>query len=819
MVDKIVFGSYGQYAFSDRKRPMVWQVIEEGENQEVLVVATELLEKRPYHRYYHSSSWWGCELRSWLNEEFAHKTFTMDDVDSILYKGTVCDGQECYDWVTIPRITDPIGGPIQKSLRVLMKESEEEGYWLREAVDDIHPSYRNTEKDVIQGMLPERALSILPMMWLDKNVLDKRIQIREWIENPQQGVLLGSTFYIEGQYIRTHTNAEGNWVYILDAEQRALLVGCLSEEEETFIFPGIVDGYKVVGILGEYRNRVMKNLIIQEGIEYIGEEAIVCCEALETVSLPKTLKKLPGSNFVRCQCLRDIQIAKDHEFFSRDFAAVYSKDKKTFIKYIPATSYAGYTIPESVQSIEPGALADAHLWDLELPSSMKEILPYTFAYAQVHEVWLPEGLQCIGAHAFEYSKVQVMKVPETVLLIDKTAYAGCSNLQTVVLPERFNNRVSLLPDSPCEGYEERVERSSAEAYMNAGKGSVVTFGNYMQSMTGAHRTPILWEVLKREENHLLLIACDALYETVGSKLDAANQCFYEEAFSETEKKCILTKDGNAPVFCLNKEEVSIRLPMLKKRVALRTEYHSLQYGARMAQWWLRKDGKEDLKEQEMYLVDRDGGITVTAEYDECSVRPVIWVDLEEMQKRTFQKNTEYIREWFLEHNEYLAFRADQEELLDILVEYVVIFEKLAGLNPDDILLAKDAQIQIMGGTVVDNEEAEFILKLINYDYAYLDLDKVKRSEGYRYLHLYGGYENGILTLPMLKNQFDEWYQYKMRQYKNNPFDRIVYVVNHKVFYADQPLNEDELAYISTINSADQDQYDIDHNENGGFNCW
>lgn len=182
-------------------------------------------------------------------------------------------------------------------------------------------------------------------------------------------------------------------------------------------------------------------------------------------------------------------------------------------------------------------------------------------------------------------------------------------------------------------------------------------------------------------------------------------------------------------------------------------------------------------------------------------------------------NVQYIRQWLLEHNEYLALREVREEFLDVLAEFAVVFEKLAGLNPDDAIRVDEGNVRIVSGLPVENEQTEFILKLINYDMAYVDLDIVKRYSIYRFLHLFNDDFDGELSLQELRDYFGDLYDFKMRQYRDCKFDRTIYVINHKVFYADQPLTEEEIAYISKIKSTDQDQFDVDHNEDGSFSCW
>ncbi len=836
MENKIVFGAYETYAFSDRKKPMVWQV-QQIIGDEILVAATEVLEERPYNSLYHIGGWAHSELRIWLAEDFMREAFTLEEFDAIIYKKY--NSEKSMDWVTIPSVTEIVPDAYKKSLRNALRDSKFHGCWLRDGGDEIRVAY--VMPDAVpyetgkgrQGMIPDEKLSVLPMMWLDKTKL-KEIEVYDSIDHPEQGVLLDNSFYMNGTYVRAYKEDETHFYYIKTLSGKAVLVGNDAlDDKDSLIFPGEIDGLKVNGILGEYRSKSVKSIVVEEGIEFIGEESIVLFDKLEKVQLPSTLKSLSGSNFAGCRSLSEIQIPIENEYMLRDRAIIYSKDKKRLLKKVPVSFEIGLSVPDTVEEMEPGAFCDACLWELEIPKSMTEIAPYVLAFADVKKVFLPQSLEVIDAHGFENSQIQKIEIPESVDEIGDSAFACCKKLHKITLPKRvlrFGENVfkdcrilsnvklpegisplgKIFADSLHREYEEHVYRSDFQDYMTAKKGNRVTFGYYMQRMTEETKDPIEWIVLKKEDNRLLVLSDKALFETEAYNMSLKLEEFQQEAFIDVEKECI------DAIFCLNKEEVEELLPWKKKRMADRTDLNYLNYGYyQKATWWLDSQEKDESDKLYIQIVDRKGEFSALAEHDICSVRPAMWIDLDKVSKLMRQNNQEYIREWMLEHNEYLAFREDCEEFIELLTLFVVIFEKLAGINQEDIIMRTDGKVQIISGPAIKSEEALYLLKLMNYDYAYLQFEEVKQVGGYRYLK----YLEGIFTDEILDHYFGEWYQDKIRQYKNCKFDRIIYVVNKKVFYADQPLTEAEIAYISRIKDSDQTQYDIDHNEDGSMCCW
>lgn len=179
-----------------------------------------------------------------------------------------------------------------------------------------------------------------------------------------------------------------------------------------------------------------------------------------------------------------------------------------------------------------------------------------------------------------------------------------------------------------------------------------------------------------------------------------------------------------------------------------------------------------------------------------------------------QNNLQYIRQWLLEHNDYLEFRLDCEEMLEILTRFVVIFEKLQGVPSEDIIIKEGTEIRMVGGPAQTDEKANFLLKLVNYVYGYLPLEVIKKVPGYAYLRWE---EDGVFSQECLEDNCLDWVQRTMGYYGKLKFDRIVYIIKNKVFYADQPLTEEEISYIEKHERGDQVRYDVDHDEHGM--CW
>ena len=183
-------------------------------------------------------------------------------------------------------------------------------------------------------------------------------------------------------------------------------------------------------------------------------------------------------------------------------------------------------------------------------------------------------------------------------------------------------------------------------------------------------------------------------------------------------------------------------------------------------------------------------------------------------------NIDYIQNYFLTHNPYLAASPDRNQILQALTAFAVIFQKLSDLdNTDQIRKTVHSEdcvaIDFVGGEVIQNDHADHILKMLNYDSGYLPRSCLQKYLMYRYV--YSPYLES-LDDATIREEFDESVTSELQRFEKYRHDPIVYPVNGKVFYADRELTEQEIQYLYTI-KGDQVQYDLDHNADGSFYCW
>jgi len=144
----------------------------------------------------------------------------------------------------------------------------------------------------------------------------------------------------------------------------------------------------------------LTEVVLNEGIKRIGKDAFACCESLQSINIPSTVTEIGSFAFYCCNSLREVVLAEG-------------------LKKI------GESLFRSCRALE----------SITLPSTVTEIGESAFANCRnLQEVVLHENLQKIGREAFSgCSTLERFTVPSKVTCIEKETFKGCSNLREVKL--------------------------------------------------------------------------------------------------------------------------------------------------------------------------------------------------------------------------------------------------------------------------------------------------------------------------------------------------------------------------------------------------
>ncbi len=193
-------------------------------------------------------------------------------------------------------------------------------------------------------------------------------------------------------------------------------------EDGTLVISGTGEITKKFGEDSAVQHKI-KKIIMEEGIEKIGERAFAFCNAKE-VDLPQTLKKMGKQAFYY-----------------------------TLIKTV--------NIPPSVSEYGKDIFMHSDVETAYLPDNMKEIPSGFFSECvKLQKVVWPSNLTKISAYAFSNCNFDKFHVPDTVKKIDQGAFYCCEKLKTITIGKSVQ-KVSKDFISGCYSLKRIVNHSKA----------------------------------------------------------------------------------------------------------------------------------------------------------------------------------------------------------------------------------------------------------------------------------------------------------------------------------------------------------------------
>ena len=166
----------------------------------------------------------------------------------------------------------------------------------------------------------------------------------------------------------------------------------------------------------------VKDLVIPEGVDEIGERAFVYCRGLTSVTIPNSVTTIGDRAFYGCTGLTSITIPN----------SVTTIGNYAFYNCIGLTSI---TIPNSVTTIGDGAFCGCEglTGTLIIPNSVTTIGNSAFrGCSSLTSVTIPNSVKTIGDYAFRScSGLTSVTIPNSVTTIGKEAFYHCRGLTSV----------------------------------------------------------------------------------------------------------------------------------------------------------------------------------------------------------------------------------------------------------------------------------------------------------------------------------------------------------------------------------------------------
>lgn len=123
----------------------------------------------------------------------------------------------------------------------------------------------------------------------------------------------------------------------------------------------------------------LKSVVLPDSVKKIGNSAFYQCDALESLTIGKGVAEIGNNAFAYSKSLKEIKVAEGNEAFVDVDGVLYTKDKKTLVRYPAAKAETAVTVPDGVEVLGYGAFHSCvALKEISIPISVTEIGSHAF---------------------------------------------------------------------------------------------------------------------------------------------------------------------------------------------------------------------------------------------------------------------------------------------------------------------------------------------------------------------------------------------------------------------------------------------------------
>ena len=155
---------------------------------------------------------------------------------------------------------------------------------------------------------------------------------------------------------------------------------------------------------------------------------------MEELTIPASVTNVEPDFVYWSRKLRKIHVAEDNLYFSSDEIALYSKDRTTLYRVLPAAEE--YAIPDTVTVIADEAFKDCKIVQLQVPDKVTQLGEAAFKDSAIAELTLGRGIIELPEHVLEGCKgLTLLTVNGNLTRIGEAALCGCSGLTAFAIGE------------------------------------------------------------------------------------------------------------------------------------------------------------------------------------------------------------------------------------------------------------------------------------------------------------------------------------------------------------------------------------------------
>ena len=179
----------------------------------------------------------------------------------------------------------------------------------------------------------------------------------------------------------------------------------------------------------------LEGISIASSVESIGKSAFADCAALQSITIPRSVTAIATRVFACCQGLCSITVESGNAVYDSrgDCNAVIETESNTLVAGCKET-----VIPGTVKVIGEAAFYGLEdLAEISIPNGVTQIGRAAFYNCtSLTSMKLPDSVTAIGAYAFDGdAALESINIPDGVTLIDGSAFDDCKSLRNITIPD------------------------------------------------------------------------------------------------------------------------------------------------------------------------------------------------------------------------------------------------------------------------------------------------------------------------------------------------------------------------------------------------
>lgn len=192
-------------------------------------------------------------------------------------------------------------------------------------------------------------------------------------------------------------------------------------------------GLKTIGEYAFFNCDDIYSVSFPDGLETIGASAFYECDALSAVKIPASVTSIGTEAFLRCKSITSFTVADDNSAYSSPDGVLMDKGQTLLIAF-PNGKGSSYTIPASVTAIDDMAFVGCGNLQVVLMSEQLLRIGDAAFYgcSKLQSVAIPSSVESIGEWAFtECEQLAFVTLGVGVKTIGEGAFCFCPGLQYI----------------------------------------------------------------------------------------------------------------------------------------------------------------------------------------------------------------------------------------------------------------------------------------------------------------------------------------------------------------------------------------------------